>query len=61
MHVLTIPSRRRVRVDAFFSNRCWRFCCWRRSLPMPVFSNRLAAVLLVFIFGIVRSFWVIAR
>src|SRR6476661_2549313 len=45
-------ARRRVRVDGFFSNRCWRIACSRRSLPLPVFLNRLAAVFDVFIFGI---------
>ena len=45
-----------VRFDDFFSNKCWRFCCNRRSLPVPVVLNRLAAVLLVFILGIAFSY-----
>ena len=43
-------------MDGFFSNRCWRIDCYRCSLPLPVLLNRLAAVLLVFIFGMVWSF-----
>src|SRR5690349_16352768 len=55
----TYPSRRRVRVDGFFSNRCPRMDCRRRSLPVPVLRNRFAAVFEVFIFGIGSSlgFW----
>ena len=40
--------RRRLLLEQVLADRCWR-----RSLPVPVFLNRFAAVLLVFIFGMV--------
>src|SRR5690606_33300654 len=51
----SVPSRRRVSRLVFFSRRCRRPACSRRSLPLPVTLMRFAVPLWVLFFGIYSS------